>query len=120
MNNKLIFIATMALVLAGCGDNDVATTGEPSMVDKAMDSGGDAAKAVKDTTSDVVEGASDMESDAADAVSDTASNVADDAADLASDAVDTAKEVVPEDMTNEEAQEYMDTEMEKLKMEVDQ
>ncbi len=51
---------------------------------------------------------------------------------MASDAVDTTREVVhdaaqgiadatrPEDMTTEEALEYMDKEMEKLKMEVDQ
>lgn len=43
MNRKLILIATMALVLTGCGDNDVANTGEPPMLDKAMDSAGDTA-----------------------------------------------------------------------------
>ena len=104
MNNKLVFIATMALVLAGCGDNDVATTGEPSMPDKAMDSAGEAANAVKDTSSDVVEGAGDMASDAVDTtrevVHDTAQGIA-----------DTTR---PEDMSNEEALEFMDKEIEKL------
>ena len=79
MSKKLIFIATMALVLTGCGDNDVATTGEPSMLDEAMDSTGDAANAVSDTDSSVTDATR------------------------------------PEDMTTEEAQEYMDKEMEKLR-----
>lgn len=104
MNNKLVFIATMALVLAGCGDNDVATTGEPSMLDKAMDSAGEAANAVKDTSSDVVEGAGDMASDAVDTtrevVHDTAQGIAD--------------ATRPEDMSTEEALEFMDKEIEKL------
>lgn len=110
MNKKLIFIATMALVLAGCGGNDDATTGAPSKLDKAMDSAGDVANTVKDTTSDVVEGAGDMASDAVD----TTREVVHDAAQGIADATR------PEDMTTEEALEYMDKEMEKLKMEVDQ
>ena len=104
MNNKLIFIATMAFVLAGCGDNDVATTGEPSMVDKAMDSAGDAANAVKDTTSDVVEDAGEMASEAMDTTREVVHDTAQDIADATR----------PEDMTTEEALEYMDKEMEKL------
>lgn len=93
MSKKLIFIAAMALVLAGCGDNDVATSGEPATLDKEMDSAGDVTNAVKDSTSDVVEGTGEMatESDSG---------------------VDATR---PEDMTTEEAQEYMDKEMEKLR-----
>lgn len=96
MSKKLIFIATMALVLAGCGDSDVATTGEPATLDKAMDSAGDATNAVKDTASDVVEGAGDMATES----------------DSTSSGVDATR---TEDMTTEEAQEYMDKEMEKLR-----
>jgi len=125
MSKKLVLITTMALVLAGCGDNDVATSGEPATLDKAMDSTGDAANAVKDTTSDVVESAGDMP-----AVSDSTSSGG--AGDIASDAKDTASEIVHdadqgsadttrlEGMTTEEAQEYMDKEMEKLGGEIGQ
>ena len=98
MSKKLILAASMALVLAACGDKDDAATGEPSMMDKAMDAttemASDTAEAVKDTTGDVVEGAGDMASDAVDAtkemVHDTAQSIvdatADDAADAAADA----------------------------------
>lgn len=55
MNRNLILIATMALVLTSCGENDVANTGEPSMLDKAMDSTGDAANAVSDSDSSVTD-----------------------------------------------------------------
>ena len=111
MSKKLIFIATMALVLTGCGDNDVATMGEPSMLDEAMDSTGDVANAVSDTDSSVTDASKteemtteevmDSTSDAANAVSDTDSSVTD--------------AIKPEDMTTEEAQEYMDKEMEILR-----
>jgi hypothetical protein len=79
MNRKLILIATMALVLASCGENDVANTGKPSMLDKSMDSTGDAANAVSDTDSSVT---------------------------------DASK---TEEITTEEALEYMDKEMEQYK-----
>ena len=82
MNRKLILIASMALVLAACGDSDVATTDKPSTLNKAMDSAGDAVE----TTSEVVHDAAQGSADA----------------------------TRPEDMTTEEALEYMDKEMEKL------
>lgn len=100
MNKKLIFITTIALVLAGCGDNNDATTGEPSMLDKTMDSTGDAVNAIKNTTSDAVEGAGDTASDVADAVSEKADSIVDSTS--------------TEDMSTEEALEYMDREIEKL------
>lgn len=104
MNRKLILIASMALVLAACGDSDVATTDKPSTLNKTMDSAGDAANAVKDNTSDVVEDAGDTSTDAVETtrevVHDAAQNVAD--------------ETSTEDMTSEEALDYMDKEMEKL------
>ena len=101
MNKKLIFITTMALVLSACSDNDVATTSEPATPDKAKDSAGDATNATKDTTSDAVESAGGMAAE-----SDSASSGAD--------------ATRPEDMTIEEAQEYMDKEMEKLSGEIGQ
>lgn len=122
MSKKLVLITTMALVLAGCGDNDVATSGEPATLDKAMDSTGDAANAVKDTTSDVVESAGHMP-----AVSDSPSTSSGTAGDMTPDAEETANEVLHdadqgsadttrlEDMTTEEAQEYMDKWIEKLR-----
>jgi len=64
MNRILIIIATMALFLTGCGDNDVANTEAPPMLDNAMDSAGDTANEVKDTTRDVVEDLGDTASDA--------------------------------------------------------
>ena len=87
MNKKLILIATIALVLTGCGSNDDATTGTLPMLDKVIDSADDAVNDVKDTRSDVDEGAGDN---------------------MATDSART------EEMSTEEALEYMDKEMEKI------
>ncbi len=100
MTRKLIIIAGMALMLAGCGDNGDVATSKPSMTDKA----GSATDAVKDTTSDVVEGTSDMAVDATkEAVHDTAQDTADATADK------------PTDAETQEALEYMDKEMEQFR-----
>ena len=103
MTRKLIIIAGMALMLAGCGDNDDVATSKPSMMDKA-DSVTDA---VKNTTSDVVEGASDMASDAVDATKEAVHDAAQDIADATADK--------PTDAETQEALEYMDKEMEQFR-----
>jgi hypothetical protein len=113
MNKKLILVACMALIIAGCGDKDDAASGsaEPTMMDKASDATSDtmdatgemaaeAGAAVRETAGDAAEGTSEMASDAGDAVKstvhDAAEGVADATADDAAEAAGAAGVAVPD------------------------
>ena len=89
MNKRLILIASMAFIMAGCGDKDEAVTGdvEPSAIEKAMD-------ATSDTMHDAGSAMSEAASDAAEATKEATADAVDATKEMASDAYDAGKEVV--------------------------
>jgi len=91
MNMKLITVACLALILAGCGDKDDTATGtaEPGMMDKTMDAAGEMAEDAGEMTSDAVDATKETIHDAAQGVADaTAPEVEDAETDAAADTMD--------------------------------
>jgi hypothetical protein len=88
MNKKLIVVACMALILAGCGDKDDAATGsaEPTMTDKAMEATTETMGATEEMANETAGSVSEAATGAADAVGEAASDTAEGAADAAADA----------------------------------
>jgi cytochrome c5 len=92
MNKMLITTVAVTLLISGCGDKEDAASGqaEPSAVEKAMESAGDAMDSATDMASDAAESAGDAASDAMDSATDMASDAAESAGDAASDVADSA------------------------------
>lgn len=90
MNKKLIVVACMALILAGCGDKDDAASGsaEPGMMDKPMDATSDTMGGAGEMMNE--ESAGEAASDAAGTAGEAAGNAAGSAEESAEGAVDAA------------------------------